>query len=270
MVPEFKRFRSLIHLSIQNSGMNLIWEYKIPLQENVLPVVQTWSRELGNPVVLGCSLTLIATLYDQSTNFWGVWGERTMPLILAVLLYVYFWHYKKIINKYIPDLPRWFKCFKLQSVTQKPQSVSDLNDSRASEICHVLWSKIKKEMLKAPGNLKGTAVKPNRNAHIPASVWVLSGTEVQVARNKDPVSFEYSWTTLTIKISAVKGRWTQGTFRHSFAGCCCCYSPFPAHLWGWAHIQKMQTHVHMRNTSGQHTHHHKAFSESHVRLRALT
>lgn len=168
--------------------MNLIWEFKIPLQESILPVVKTWSREFENRVVLGCSLTLIATLCDQSPSFWGVWGERIMSLILAVHLYVYFWHYKKIINKYIPDLPRWFKCFKLQSVTQKPQSVSDLNDSRASEICHVLWSKIKKEMLKAPGNLKGIASKSNRNARRPSSVWVMSGTEVQVTRKRDPVS----------------------------------------------------------------------------------
>lgn len=170
-------------------------------------------------------------------------GARIMPLILAVHLYVYFCHYKKIINKYIPDLPRWFKCFKLHSVTQKPQSVSDLNDFRASEIYHVLWSKIKKEMLKAPGNLKGIAAKSNRNAHRPASAWVMSGTEVHMARKKDSVSSEYSWTTATIKISTVKGRWTQGTFPHSFGGCCCCYSPFPAQLCGWARIQNMQIHM---------------------------
>lgn len=157
-------------------------------------------------------------------------GEKKniTPLILSVHIYVYLWCYKKIINKYIPDLPRCFKCFKLQSVTQKPQSASDLNDSRASEICHVLWSKIIKEMLKAPGNLKGIAAKPSRNVHRLASVWVVSGTEVQVARKKDPVSSEYSWTTVTLKISAVKGRWTQGTFPHSFAGCDCWCSPFSA------------------------------------------
>lgn len=165
-----------------------------------------------------------------------------MPLILSVHLYIYLWCYKKIINKYIPDLPRCFKCFKLQNVTQKPQSASDLNDSRASEMCHVLWSKIKKEMLKAPGNLKGTATKPSRNAHRPASVWVVSGTKVQVARKKDPVSSEHSWTTVTLKTSAVKGRKTQGTFPHRFRGCGCSYSPFPAQWWGWA--QKMQIHMH--------------------------
>lgn len=168
--------------------------------------------------------------------------KKIMPLILSVHLYIYLCCYKKIINKYIPDLPRCFKCFKLQSVTQKPQSASDLNDSRASEMCHVLWSKIKKEMLKAPGNLKGIATKPSRNAHRPASVWVVSGTEVQVARKKDPVSSECSWTTVTLKILAVKGIKTQGTFPHRFRGCGCSYSPFPAQWWGWA--QKMQIHMH--------------------------
>ena len=65
-------------------------------------------------------------------------NKNFMPLILAVHLYVYLWCYKMIINKYIPDLPRCFKCFRLQRVTQKPQSALDLNDSRASEICRVL------------------------------------------------------------------------------------------------------------------------------------
>lgn len=81
-------------------------------------------------------------------------------------------------------------------------------------------------MLKAPGNLKGIAAKSNRNAHRSASVWEMSGTEVQVARKKDPVSSEYSWTTVTIKVSAVKGGWTQGTFSHSFAGGSCYFPHF--------------------------------------------
>lgn len=89
-----------------------------------------------------------------------------MPLILAVHLYVYLSCYKKIINTNNPDLPRCFKCFRLQSMTQKPQSASDLNASRASEMCHMLWSKIKKEMLKAPGNLKGIAAKQQKCSQI--------------------------------------------------------------------------------------------------------